>query len=138
MQTWLQNRKILSAPLPLAGVIVLGLAFQSGAGGNLAVQVSDSGSPVDLRDGIRAVSEANLPAAEYLFKTAVAQHPNLPLAHYWLGVTYMKEHRPSEAEQSLLKGIELQPRFPEAYDALGILYDEQQLYSKSELAFLRA
>ena len=91
-----------------------------------------------VQDAIHAIRDGDLARAERLLKISTENFPDSPIAHYWLGVTYLKEHRAPEAELSLEEAIELRPDYPEAYDSLGVLYDEQGLYSKSELAFKRA
>src|SRR5438874_1617792 len=91
-----------------------------------------------LCQSMSPISEPYLPEAERTFRSAVEFHPDSPVAHYWLGVTYMQVHKGAEAERTLLNGLRLRPNFSEAYNALGILYDEQELYSKSEVAFSQA
>ena len=128
-----------TAPALPTGSLALGLVLLILPGGQRPLHLSDPGSVHSLRlDAIRAVRAGDLPRAEPP-EEQDRHSPDYPFAYYWLGVTLdMKEHRSTEAEQALLKGIDLRPNFPEAYDALGILYDQQQLYSKSEPAFLRS
>jgi len=42
-----------------------------------------------------------------------------------LGVTYLKEHHRPEVEHTFLEAFKLWPDDSEAYDSLGVLYDEQ-------------
>jgi tetratricopeptide (TPR) repeat protein len=98
-------------------------------------QSANSAHEPYLGDGIEALRKRNLQEAERIFRSAAEQFPNSPDANYWLGVTCTQARKYAEAERALLKGIALRPDFHQAYNALGVLYDEQQLYSKSGPAF---
>src|SRR5436189_5913045 len=71
-----------------------------------------------LKEGIEAFRNGDLPAAERIFRSAVESHPDSPVAHYWLGVTYKQVHKGAEAERTLLNALRLRPNFSEAYNAL--------------------
>ena len=79
----------------------------------------------NLRTGIQSIRKGDLREAERILRIEVANHPQSANACYWLGVVCMRQHQSKEAEQMLLKAIELRPNFPEAHNGLGILYDEQ-------------
>ena len=121
-----------------AVILALALAILSLANEDLLGQSTVPVNEPYLEDGIEAFRNGDLSAAERNFRIAAEHEPKSALAQYWLGVTFVQEHKPAEAEQALLKGLDLQPNFPEAYNQLGILYCKQQLYAKSEWAFSRA
>src|SRR5207253_536767 len=98
----------LSSSAPIVFLLVMLAATWP----NLAGQCSKAEIEDYLREGIGAVRKSNLPEAERLLKLALERQGS-PSAYYWLGVTYMKEHKPAESERALLTAISLQPSFPE-------------------------
>jgi tetratricopeptide (TPR) repeat protein len=57
---------------------------------------------------------------------------------YQSGTRFMHANQLAEAEENLLKAIELKPDFVDALDHLGIVYRKQQQYPKAEKVYLRS
>lgn len=60
-----------------------------------------------LRAGIRAVRSGNYQKAATHLEKATSNNPNNPLAHYYLGISYMRMKESKEVRSSLQKAKQL-------------------------------
>ena len=72
------------------------------------------------------------------FRKIVRSQPQLAGPHTNLGMLYLKTNSLEQAEQSLLKAVELNPNNTIANNYLGIVYRNQGRFDDAEKAYLRA
>jgi tetratricopeptide (TPR) repeat protein len=75
-------------------------------------------------------------------KRFASMHPENATAHYYYAVALTKDFRATESsaaiESSLVKAVELDPHFGDAYLQLGILYAKRKSFVKAEDAYGKA
>jgi len=72
------------------------------------------------------------------FKQIASTNPTLAGPHTNLGILYIKADALADAEQALLKAVELNPQSKLAYNYLGIVYRQQGRFDDAEKAYLSA
>jgi Flp pilus assembly protein TadD len=75
---------------------------------------------------VTALRANQLDEAETLFKSVIAEFPDLPDAHHNLGYLYGKKNDVPAAEAEYRKAIELQPKAPVSYIALANLLAQKK------------
>jgi tetratricopeptide (TPR) repeat protein len=80
-------------------------------------------------------TEGNIEEAKELFITAVGHNPELPDAHFQLGVIYLNGKDYDRAERSFREVLKYKDD-SEAYSRLGRIYNDRQQYEKAESAFV--
>ncbi len=88
--------------------------------------------------GIAALGARDFPAASRAFKNALAKSPNDPTLLYLMGVTELEQGRLRPAIRFLEKAIRLAPKYAEAYNSLGVAFNQSQDGSRAIEAFSRA
>jgi tetratricopeptide (TPR) repeat protein len=76
--------------------------------------------------------------AEGILLAALRRYPDYAEAHRWLSVVYGWSNRPEEAAARAERAIELDPRSPENWNALGLLYLKRKNYDMALDYFLAA
>lgn len=71
-------------------------------------------------------SQSQFDQAAKLYQKAITFKPELPQAHYNLGVTYLELKQLDNAEQSLLQALKLNPLYARAHVALAKIYKQQK------------
>jgi tetratricopeptide (TPR) repeat protein len=76
--------------------------------------------------------------AEGVLLAALRRYPDYAEAHRWLSVVYAWSNRLEEAAARAERAIELDPRSPENWNALGLLYLKRKNYDRALDYFLAA
>ena len=71
------------------------------------------------------------------FRSAISMEPDLPLAHYYLGLSYLADGQINSALQSLIAALALDPDFIEAELAIADAYYLDRNYETSRQHLLR-
>ncbi|MCX6357607.1 MAG: tetratricopeptide repeat protein [Candidatus Aureabacteria bacterium] len=77
--------------------------------------------------------------AKGLYQNIIIARPDLAVAHYNLGSIYFRQKKPTYALREYLRAVELQPTYPDAYNALGLVnkqlghYDQAIVYFKTAI-----
>ena len=72
------------------------------------------------------------------FNEIVTSYPDLAGPHTNLGMLYLKTNSLDQAEQALLKAVELNPKNVIGYNYLGIVYRNKGRFDDAEKAYLKA
>jgi Tfp pilus assembly protein PilF len=109
--------KLSRHPAPVEAPAGSGLGAAGGA-------AADAGSLIAMVDRINAagalVKEGKLDEAQVAYEALAVEVPAVPLIPYNLGFIYKKKGDAAKAEGSFRKAMELDSKFPEAYNALAV------------------
>ncbi len=77
------------------------------------------------QQGVTRYNRKDLQGAEYAFRQALQQDPNLGQARNYLGNIFMQQNRLDLAVQEYAEAIKINPNFSEAYHNLGFALHQQ-------------
>lgn len=92
----------------------------------------------NLIEGILMARSGDLDGALRLFRTASEFDPNDPVAHYNIGLIFLKKKETAKAEEAFRKVVSLNPQHQEAYLQLGNMYEQQKRIPEALQAFIGA
>ncbi|HKW17938.1 MAG TPA: tetratricopeptide repeat protein [Terriglobales bacterium] len=92
----------------------------------LKLDPTDSKAQRDLADFYAGAGKYD--DAARVYKQLSASNPNDANLHFGLGRIYLKEKKPADAEQELMKATQLKPQWGEAYGELAIAASENKDY----------
>lgn len=86
-----------------------------------------------LNVGYNLIQQGRLDSASKVFNSILANAQGRPVAHLhnYMGMVYLKQNKPKEAEQEFNTEISLNLEKEEAYFQLGVLYIQINAYDKS-------
>ena len=93
---------------------------------------------VHLKNGIEAVINGNWQQAEFFFLQAIEVEPNLPEAHYQLGLVCKATNRLDEAATAFYNATKLKPNWAEAYFQLGLTLKNSNRLDGAEFCIRQA
>jgi uncharacterized protein (AIM24 family) len=68
------------------------------------------------------------PEAEVIYRRLIGENPNVFILHSNLGLILFKEAKLEEAEQFLLRAVDLRPNYAKSHLYLGLLYRQKKKY----------
>lgn len=91
-----------------------------------------------LSDAISAMKSGDLKNAQSLLLDLINQQPNIANAHVNLGIIFIKNKSFDEAENSLNRALQINPKNIYALNQLGFLYRRQGHFSKAKESYKKA
>jgi tetratricopeptide (TPR) repeat protein len=101
-----------------------------------------SNKEIEARNKLMAAMQAEFAAADALvatdadgaiakYTTVAGQIPNCAICYHKIGEAYMKKDDHSKAEEAYKKAIDLDPKLPDPYSALAVLYNTQKKFDEA-------
>ena len=87
---------------------------------------------------LTSIREGNYPLAIKELNVFIERHPGYPGPYVNLGILYHKLNKLDEAEQALLKAVEINPKSAVAYNRLGMVYREHGRFNDALAAYSSA
>ncbi|MEZ4352470.1 MAG: tetratricopeptide repeat protein [Myxococcota bacterium] len=93
------------------------------------------GARGDFDRALKALEAGDTARAIELLEAVTAAEPGLAPAFIDLGIAYARDGKLQQAETSLLRAVELNPRHPAAQNELGIVYRRMGRFAEARAAY---
>ena len=87
-----------------------------------------SSAQSDIDKGYSAAKSKNYKIAIGFFNTSIDKNPRIAEAYYYRGKAYQKLSKDGNAQKDYFKALEINMKYPEVHNSLGVLYTSQGDY----------